>query len=187
MRQSLVFCVFLNLLATSAVPRAQSQSLVDVARAEEARRKHVKAAAKVYTNDDLKGGGDATSSSTPAPAPADARPLDAAAKPAEKKPEQKPEDPTKTEAYWKTRMAAARSTLDRSKVFLEALQSRINVLNADFVNVADPGQHAVIQGDLQRATTELERVKKDIETQTKAIADTQEEARRAGVPAGWLR
>jgi hypothetical protein len=165
-----------------------------VARAEEARRKHVKAAAKVYTNDDLKGGGDATSSSTPAlapAAPADARPVDAAAKPAEKKPEQKPEqkpeDPTKTEAYWKTRMAAARSTLDRSKVFLEALQSRINVLNADFVNVADPGQHAVIQADLQRATTELERVKKDIETQTKAIADTQEEARRAGVPAGWLR
>jgi hypothetical protein len=30
-------------------------------------------------------------------------------------------------------------------------------------------------------------VKKEIEANTKAIADIQEEARKSGVPAGWVR
>jgi hypothetical protein len=34
---------------------------------------------------------------------------------------------------------------------------------------------------------ELTRLKQAIVTETKAIADFQEEARRAGVPPGWLR
>ena len=34
---------------------------------------------------------------------------------------------------------------------------------------------------------ELDRVKKEVAAQTKAISDIQEEARRANVPAGWVR
>ena len=30
-------------------------------------------------------------------------------------------------------------------------------------------------------------MKKEVATHTKAIADIQEEARKAGVPAGWVR
>jgi hypothetical protein len=33
----------------------------------------------------------------------------------------------------------------------------------------------------------MERVKKEITEHTKALADLQEEARKAGVPPGWLR
>jgi len=40
---------------------------------------------------------------------------------------------------------------------------------------------------LERLVQELERLKKEIQQQTKAIADIEEEARRAGVPPGWLR
>jgi hypothetical protein len=39
----------------------------------------------------------------------------------------------------------------------------------------------------QRSLAELDRLKIEILQHTKAIADIQEEARRAGVPAGWLR
>ena len=72
-------------------------------------------------------------------------------------------------------------------MFAEALQSRINGLTTDFTARDDPAQRAVVANDRQKALAELDRVKNDITQQTKAIADIQEEARRAGVPPGWLR
>ena len=57
----------------------------------------------------------------------------------------------------------------------------------DFVNRDDPAQRAKLEADRKTALAELERVKKELETQTKGIAAIEEEARRAGVPAGWLR
>jgi hypothetical protein len=51
----------------------------------------------------------------------------------------------------------------------------------------DPAQRAVIAADRQKALAELERVKQEIGQHTKGIAAVQDEARRAGVPPGWLR
>ena len=61
MRRILLAAALLALLAWPSIVRAQS--LADVARAEEARRKTVKQPGKVFTNEDLKrnGGGDPTS------------------------------------------------------------------------------------------------------------------------------
>jgi hypothetical protein len=91
------------------------------------------------------------------------------------------------EAMWRGRMAEARSQLERSRMFAEALQTRINSLWADFTARDDPAQRAVIEEDRKKTLAELERVKGEIEAQTKALADLEEEARRAGVPPGWLR
>ena len=44
-----------------------------------------------------------------------------------------------------------------------------------------------IQQDLNTALAELERLKKDVDAQTKAITAIEDEARRANVPSGWLR
>ena len=63
----------------------------------------------------------------------------------------------------------------------------MNGLNAEFMNTDDPGQRDLMQARIQRATGELQRVQQDIEKQTKAATDLQEEARKAGVPAGWVR
>jgi seryl-tRNA synthetase len=93
----------------------------------------------------------------------------------------------KDQTYWKGRITQAREQLDRSKILLDALQSRINALSTDFVNTDDPARRSVIERDRQRALAETERLKKEIADQTKAIAAIEEEARRAGVPAGWLR
>ena len=46
---------------------------------------------------------------------------------------------------------------------------------------------AVIGADRQKAVDELTRVTKEIQDGTKAITDLQDEARKAGVPAGWVR
>jgi hypothetical protein len=184
---------FLTCIAVLAVatPLA-SQSLADVARAEEARRKSVKGKAKVYTNENLRGA-DGAEPPTPPPvaAPTPTAPSDAAAKPAAT-PGTKPAasavaDPAKDEKYWRNRLAIARDALRRSQTFADALQSQINGLYTEFVNMSDPAQRALIEQKRLAAIAEQDRVKADIVKQTKALADIEDEARRANVPAGWLR
>ncbi len=179
-----------------------AQSLGDVAKQEAERRKNIKTAGKVYTNDSVIPDSSSAAPATAPPAepktPA-AEPKTPAAEPKTPAPDApagttpaqagataKPDDP-KTEAYWKKRITAARESLARAQTFAEALQSRINVLSADFVNHDDPAQRNVIGADRQKATDELTRVKGEITQYQKAITDIQDEARRANVPPGWVR
>ena len=96
-------------------------------------------------------------------------------------------DRAKDEAEWRKRMAEARDKLQQLQMFADALQSQVSGLWTDFVNRDDPAQRALIEQKRNTALAELDRVKKQVEDQRKAIADLEEEARRAGVPAGWLR
>jgi hypothetical protein len=189
MRTATLYSVIALLLAAAATSSAQS--LADVARQEEARRKALTSRGKVYTAETLR-----TDQSAPAPAPAAAPPPAVPASgagPAEGASGGSPPAPPATdaakkdEAYWRDRSKGAREALDRSRTFADALQSRINGLTADFTARDDPFQRNQVAADRQKAMSELERVQKEITEQTKAIADIQEEARRAGVPAGWVR
>ena len=176
-------------LAALASAQSSAQTLADVAKAEEARRKTVPKATKVYTNGDLqtdisKGVPLPPTPTTPAAASKNASPSNAtpgapgAAAPA---------GGVRDQAYWAARMKAARDTMDRQQIFADSLQSRINALTTDFVNRDDPAQKAKIETDRKTALAELERVKKELEDQAKAITAIEDEARRAGVPPGWLR
>jgi hypothetical protein len=99
----------------------------------------------------------------------------------------KPAEDAKGQAYWSAKRKTLQDALDRDLTFADALQSRINALATDFVNRDDPAQRAVIERDRQKAAAELERLRKQIVDDRKAVADFEEEARRAGVPPGWLR
>ena len=168
---------------------ASAQSLGDIAKKEEARRKAVSARSKgkVYTNDSV--GGEAKPASTAGTNADGSAGQPAAEQPAAQPPasEQPAAAPVKDEAAWRKRAKDARDTIDRAKMFEEALQSRINALSADFVNRDDPAQRSVVGADRQKALAELDRVRKDIKTAEKALIDLEDEARKAGVPAGWLR
>jgi hypothetical protein len=172
-----------------AVP-ASAQSLGELAKREQARKKATPTAKKTYTNDDLK--------QLPPPSGTPAKPADEAGKPADAKsgdakpaPEKvdatKPAEPAKDEAYWRGRITGAREDVRRNEAFKEALQSRINGLTADFAARDDPYQRAKVADDRQKALAEMARVSEDIEKSKKLIGDIEEEARRAGVPPGWLR
>lgn len=163
----------------TAPAAAQTPSLAEVARKEQERRKTQKPAAKVYTKKDL------PESPLVAPPPPAAPTPAAEQKPAQT--EQKREPDGKDETWWRDRIAAAREALRRNEVFAEALQSRINALSADFVNRDDPYQRAKVGQDRDKAIAELARVKDEIERGKKQIEDIEEEARKAGVPPGWLR
>ncbi len=55
------------------------------------------------------------------------------------------------------------------------------------MNRDDPYQRAKIADDRQKALSEMERLKADVELGKKQVEDIEEEARKAGVPPGWLR
>jgi len=187
------------LLLALAAPAASGQSLGELAKKEQARRKAAPPATKTYTNDDLKqvpppaGTPKAAEKSGDADKSADASKPGETAKPdaksgeAEKVDSTKPAEPAKDESYWHGRIIAAREDLRRNEAFREALQSRINALSADFASRDDPYQRAKIADDRQKALAELARLSEDIDKGGKLIADIEEEARRAGVPPGWIR
>lgn len=184
---------------------ARAQSLADLAKKEEERRKAAKGPAKVYTNDDLKKyptppptpeGQPATSGAAPAvpgvPAPpGDPNAPDAAKPPEPPKPgdssKPSPAEEKKDEAYWRGLITAARTKLERDESYMEALQTRINSLTNDFYSRDDPAQRAVIETQRNKALAELNRLKNEIADDKANITKIQEDARKEGALPGWLR
>jgi len=173
--------IAVTILISAAAP-IRAQSLADVARQEEARRKQIKQPAKVYTNKDL------VSVAAPAPAPQTASSAtpgtDAASKDGGKRAagdplEKDPKDPgaAKDQEYWSKRMKALTEKIDTDQTSTEALRTRIGTMTAA----------GVIGPELQKVVDELDHLTQAIESGKKAVADLQEEARRAAVPPGWLR
>jgi hypothetical protein len=183
----------------SATPSAQ---LGEVSRKEAERRKTVKTSGKTYTNDNLKpeprpspgpvASGDTASSAGPASeqpssdAPEAATPPAAGAKAAPASP-QTDEERKKAELEWRAKIKAERDALAKANSFADALQVKINALNTDFVNRDDPAQRSIIAAQREKALAELAATNKEIDQRTKAIATIQQDARRAGVPAAWVR
>ena len=168
---------------------AQAQSLADVAKKEEERRKVKGEPARVYTNKDLHKP-DGVS------APDAAKPADSKNTPdADAKDKAKDgsgdkaggKDTVKDQAYWSARLKALNDKLARETNYVDAMQTRINALNTDFVNRDDPVQKSAVERDRQKALAELARLKQDVVDDKKALADLLEEARQAGVPPAWMR
>jgi hypothetical protein len=170
---------------------AHGQSLVDIARKEEERRKAVKTPSKVYTVLDVRKasgvdptaplpapqGGAATAAESPsAPAPA--------AKPAEPTP---PDQSAKDEAYWRRVFTEARDRLARSSGFMSALKTQYDVLANRFTTVSDAAQRGAIVAEMEKVQGEIDRLQQDIDQQTKDLASLEDQARKAGVPPGWIR
>jgi hypothetical protein len=203
MRTTVATVAVALLVAVSAkafVAPLAAQSLAEVAKQEEERRKTIKQPSKVLTNKDLKpvpetpepvaaatpkadaatdasaGTSNDAATDTSKEAPAKDAAVASGAAPA-----------VKDQAYWSSGLRTRQSQLSRDQIYAAALQSRANALDTDFVNRDDPAQRAVIAGDRQRALDELDRLNKQIVTDQQAITDFMEDARRAGVPPGWLR
>jgi hypothetical protein len=180
-------CAALGLILP--LPAGAAQSLGDVAKREAERRKSAPSAGKVYTGDTLRPD---PSSRPPAPQaktvpPAADAPPAAGVQPDDAKPETADPTAKPDEKVWRARIQGERDALQRAEMFAEALQSRINALSADFVARDDPAQRNQIGNDREKALAELARVRQEIEDHTKNITTIQDEARRAGVPAGWVR
>lgn len=176
-------------IACASVAYGQASStvsLAEVARKEEARRKTAKKATMVFTNANLATVDAPISTVSSAPmvssntSAGTTEPTIPGGK-AESLP------PKGDQAFWQGRISQARTNLTRTQMFADSLQTKINSLRTDFTNRDNRVEREKIQQDLNTALAELERLKKELDTQQKAITAIEDEARRAGVPSGWLR
>ena len=169
--------IVLGLSVLTAPAAAGAQGLADLAKKEQKRRAGVTTPGKVYTGKDL-----APSAQKPAPAPSTpAAPGETDT--AQAAPPATPQE-EKNEAWWRARIAKVREQLRRDEAFQEALQTRLNALNADYLRNSSPSQRARITEDRTKAIAEMERLVADIAQDKQQITDLEEEARREGVAPG---
>jgi len=170
------------------------QTLADLAKKADNQKKAAKGT-KTYTNKDVGDVPPATQVSTTGASASGAAAADpstagagtaAAATPATEKPADAASG-QKDQAFYADKMKELRGKLDRDQAFYDALQSQINALTTDFVNRDDPAQRSSIEQNRNRAMSQQAQLQKDIAADKKAIEDFQEQARKAGAPAGWLR
>jgi hypothetical protein len=172
-----VVSMFAAVLAAGVVS-AGAQSLADVARAEETRRQKMAAPKKVYTDADVAKyapvpGAQAAATTVTA--------LDANGKPfgEEAAAQGLPAD----EAGWRARLQNARDGMDRSKLLLSALeqQARSAARKAGTPEGDEPAD------DGSSRAAEIKRLKAEMDTFRATLANAEEDARKAGVPPGWVR
>jgi hypothetical protein len=171
-----------------AAPALAQPPLAELAREEQERRASISEKSRVYTNDDLLGGlrlttGALTSAGAESQEPGPSE----TATTSEALPPDEGETAQQDEGYWRQRITAAREGRQRAELLAAALQNRVDGLWADFTARDDPFQRAQIERDRLDALAELEHTRGEVDRSTQEISDIREEARRGGVPPGWLR
>jgi hypothetical protein len=95
--------------------------------------------------------------------------------------------PAKDAAWWRARITTARQAVVRDRVLVSALESRVAALANDTASRDDPEQRAQLMAARQQALAELDRLTTQVAEGERAITAIEDEARKAGVPPGWIR
>jgi hypothetical protein len=98
-----------------------------------------------------------------------------------------PTDPARGETWWRARMTEARTELERKRILVTALEGRVAALTREVANRDNPVERAALVADRLKALEELDTTQQELAAAAQAITDIEDEARRAGVPPGWLR
>jgi hypothetical protein len=192
MKRRHVVAVAVTGLVAFGVP-AFAQELADLARAAAAARKEGtdKPAVKVYTNKDL------TAVDGPAPGqevageraaanPSSAAPPEPSAPPAEpSSPESPPSE--RGEAYWRERMRPLRERLDRDRALASDTRRRADALMQSADRCFRIGIVCADYTESLRLSEQHKALLAEVARDERAVFALEEEARRAGVPPGWLR
>ena len=179
------------ILAAAGVAGAQSLGAV----AERTQKERKGTGGKVFTNDDL---GEASQPSpSPSPGgggaapgkPAGAKPAPPAAAAPGAAPAPNPAPTMDPSQRWRRDVKAGRDAVARAESSVDAIQKRLDALlvDRDPVNVGDPNRLQSLEAEKVKAMAELEVAKEGLDKARQALANLEEEARRAGVPPGWLR
>ena len=161
------------------------QSLADVARQEEARRKSVQASGRIYTNQDLPETlSPPTNAAPPAPAKADAPVANDAGKgaaggTAEEPAKKKVVNPHRDEKQWKGRALEYRTRLTKLREDVAGYESRLETLRAATQTPVVASEIRVVEQDLLKARMSLQ----SLETEW---ARVEKQAQESGA-ADWIK
>mgnify|MGYP003353034551 FL=1 len=67
------------------------------------------------------------------------------------------------------------------------MQGRVNSLTNEAFGRDDPAQREALMRQRQRAIDELDRLMKQVAKDKEAIAAIEDDARKKGIPPGWIR
>jgi hypothetical protein len=196
MRMNLVAFVMLFL----GVPvLAQAQSLGEVAKREQEKQEKKKkksgkppATVKVYTDDDLKKARESESGAVtvlPENGNLEAAPASSSGDDEVVSGEGPGRGLKRNEEFWRNRTMQLREAAQEADNKVKELEARIAALRNDMspTNVQDPNRLQSRDRELREAMDSLDATRSAADTARKALADLEEEARRAGVPPGWVR
>jgi predicted RNase H-like nuclease (RuvC/YqgF family) len=191
---SILGLLLLTALVTG-VMAAQEQSLADAARQHKQQKEGKPVATKVFTNDNLPSTetistvGEPTSDATP---DANAATDPAAAADASKTgPDGKPIDPIKEQKKtwedWHEKIQKQKAAVEQLQKDNEEIEKQYRLTLSNYYNSANQriNDGAQITKEDTAYREQMEQKKKAIEDGKQKIDDLQEEARRAGVPAGF--
>ena len=90
---------------------------------------------------------------------------------------------------WRRDAKARRDAIKRAEAKVAAAQARVDSLLVDLnpTNVMDPNRLQTLEADRAKAAADLEAAKDELAKARQALEDLEEEARKSGVPPGWLR
>jgi hypothetical protein len=162
----------------AGVATAGAQSLADVARNEEARRKTIRQPARVYTVADIAKWGPVTAETQQAASTVTA--LDGTGKPVGEA-AAAAGLPTNEEG-WRARLQSARDGIDRNRLLVNALEQQARTAKARAGDAEGEGEDP----NAGRAA-EIKRLKAEIDAFRQTLDNAEEDARKAGVPPGWVR
>jgi hypothetical protein len=173
--------------ALSAAAPVDWQSLADVARASEVARNATagRPAVKVYTNKDLPAV-DRPPLSAPPPANASAPAVVGAATPPAAVPATAV-PVAKDETYWRERMRPLRERLDSARALADQTKRRADELMRASDRCFMIGIVCADYTESLRLTERHKSLLADVARAERDVTALEEEARRAGVPPGWLR
>lgn len=173
----------LPMIAPSPTPRGKGESLAD-----SVRRSHAsvtpapkKKSLGSITNESIKKTGEGTGKGTLQMGPAHPiAPLPPVIAPAT--------GSTTPEASWQIRATQARQRVERADADVKRLETETRRLENDFYAWSDGTyRDGVIKPAWDQAKEDLRKARLELDAAQNAVTDLEEEARKAGVPAGWLR
>jgi hypothetical protein len=104
-------------------------------------------------------------------------------------PDAAPSQAAQQEAEWRGRANALRDAIAAAEKSIPEIEDHIAALRNDRnpTNLMDPNREQNRQAEIANAQAQLEGVRAGLERSRQALADLEEEARRKGIPPGWLR
>lgn len=185
-RRNLPQTVAFALLAGLLTSFAPADDLAALARKEKARRAALEKRVKVLTEDDARdaaasGAGSLTTLAEKAPSTAGEQGAQMAVA-----------DRDALQAVWGQRAAAARAAVAAAEKKLEEMEKELATVRSDLTQVSaadaqDPLRLQKREARIVEMNGKIEIQKGAIAEARKAISTLEDEARRSGVPPGWLR
>jgi hypothetical protein len=179
------------LIPAGAVARADDGAAVPKQQ-EKAKRKEKKptpAPAKVFTDDDLKKYAEERAAKAKSEGDDSAQGTADSSQSYASAPE--PDAPAQGDnrQVWADKARQARERVAAIETRMATLEARIAELRNDrgAAGAMDPFRLQTIQGEIQKATEEFEASRKERDQAQAALDAVIEDARREGVPAGWVR